>query len=40
MYLVTLTLRDVATGRITLPAQTRIEIRPVVGAAASVAVQP
>lgn len=41
MYLVTLTLRDVATGRITLPAQTRIEIRPVVGVpAASVAVQP
>jgi hypothetical protein len=40
MYVLTLTIRDVATGRITLPARTRIEIRPVVDSLATVGVEP
>lgn len=39
-YLLSLTLRDVATGRVTLPAQTRIEIRPLADRPDSVGAQP
>ncbi len=39
-YVLTLTIRDVATGRITLPARTRIEIRPARDSLASVGVEP
>jgi len=40
IYRLTLTLRDAATGRMALPAQTRIEIRPLATRATSVGVQP
>ena len=39
-YLLSLTLRDAATGRVTLPAQTWIEIRPSPVPSDSVGVQP
>lgn len=39
-YLLSLTLRDAATGRFTLPAQTRVEIRPVSNRSDSVGAEP
>ena len=39
-YLLSITLRDAATGRVTLPAQTWVEIRPVQGGSESIGAQP